>query len=137
MPFNVPKFIEREAKIVGPLTLKQFFFFLGAGAVSFIAYLVTRGRENVFLLLAITALAVVFSAFLAFGNISGRPFPVFLKNMLFFSITRNFFTFKKKVFAPKLFPEDIPKLRESLPLKPTKERTALQKLSTKVETKSR
>jgi hypothetical protein len=137
MPYIVPKFIERETKLVGPLTLKQFFFFVAAGVVVFILYF-SFGKKNLFLFLILTAAAVGFSFLLAFGNVGGRPFPVFLKNFLLFSAAQKFFTFKRKVFAPKLFPEEIPKLKEtkvSYPLGASK--SSLQKLSTKMETKSK
>lgn len=38
MEFNVPQFIEEEDKIIGFLTLKQFFYVAGVGALLFILY---------------------------------------------------------------------------------------------------
>jgi len=40
MEFTVPKFIEKEARIVGPLTFKQFIFIGAAGAISIFVYFV-------------------------------------------------------------------------------------------------
>ncbi|MBU4480790.1 PrgI family protein [Patescibacteria group bacterium] len=137
MAYIVPKFIEREPKIVGPLTLKQFFFFVAAGAVGFILYS-AFGKKNPFLFLVLMIGVVGFSFILAFANVGGRPFPIFLKNFFTFTLAQKFFTFKKKLFAPRLFPEEIPKLKEtkvSYPLGTSK--SSLQNLSTKVETKTR
>ncbi|MBU4298810.1 PrgI family protein [Patescibacteria group bacterium] len=137
MAYIVPKFIEREPKIVGPLTLKQFFFFVAAGAVGFIFYS-AFGKKNPFLFLVLMIGVIGFSFILAFANVGGRPFPVFLKNFFTFTLAQKFFTFKKKLFSPRLFPEEIPKLKEtkvSYPLGTSK--SSLQNLSTKVETKTR
>ena len=38
MQFKVPQFIDMEDKIVGPLTLKQFAYILGAGGFSFLLW---------------------------------------------------------------------------------------------------
>jgi hypothetical protein len=38
MQFQVPQFIDIEDKIFGPLTLKQFLYLAGAGALSFILF---------------------------------------------------------------------------------------------------
>jgi hypothetical protein len=38
MQFQVPQFIDVEDRIFGPLTLKQFLFLAGAGALSFILF---------------------------------------------------------------------------------------------------
>ncbi len=137
MAFLIPKFIEKEPKIVGPLTFKQFLFFVVAAMISFILYF-SFGKKNLFFFLILVAVIAGFSLVLAFGQVGGRPVPLFLKNFFTFSITQKFFIFKKKIFAPRLFPEEIPKLKEtkvSYPLGPSK--SSLQKLSTRVETKSR
>ncbi len=38
MNFQVPQFIEHEAKIVGPFTLKQFMYVGAAGGISLVLY---------------------------------------------------------------------------------------------------
>jgi hypothetical protein len=40
MQFQVPQFIETEDKIIGPLTLKQFFYVAAAALVSFSLFFV-------------------------------------------------------------------------------------------------
>ena len=50
MQYRVPQFIEEEAKIVGPLTLKQSMIVGISGGLVFIMYF-SFGEENLFLFL--------------------------------------------------------------------------------------
>jgi hypothetical protein len=135
MPFIVPKFIEREPKIVGPLTFKQFLFFLVGGGVILFLYLTLKKKSfPLFLLLMLVTTGISF--LLAFGKASGRPIPIFLKNFFTFLGAPKLFAFKKKIFAPRLFPERLPKLKEGPVLKPT-DKGRLRQLSTQIETKRR
>ncbi len=76
--FQVPQFIEVEDKIFGPLTLKQFLYVLGGGAIVFLLY--------VFLPLWLTfILGAPVGAFflaLAFYEVNGRPFIKILESAL-------------------------------------------------------
>lgn len=136
MPFIIPKFIDREAKIVGPLTFKQFFFFVIGGVVIAILYF-SFGKKNVVPFIILSALAFGISFLFSFANVVGRPFPVFVKNVIMFSIAPKFFTFKKKIFAPKLFPEEIPRLKKEATLPKSSGKSSLRDLSTRVQTKNR
>lgn len=72
--FQVPQFIDVEDKIIGPFTLRQFLYLLGAGAVAVIA----RALFVPFLFYIITIIAVGFSLALAFYKVDGVPFPKIL-----------------------------------------------------------
>ena len=74
MQFQVPQFLDVQDTIFGPLTLRQFLYLCGAGAVSFITFfaLVT------WLWIAVTALVGMIAAGLAFGKFNGRPLIVML-----------------------------------------------------------
>src|SRR4030042_7019655 len=91
MRFTVPQFIEHEAKIVGPLTFKQFIYFGIAGSICFILYFSVP--FSVFFLscivLGMTALV------LAFLKIGGRGVPTILSNFLRFSLTPKMYIWKK------------------------------------------
>lgn len=69
--YQVPQFINIEDRIIGPLTLKQFFYLLGAAGIIivgwFFLYIV------LFVLIAVP-IAGLFIA-LAFATVNGRPFP--------------------------------------------------------------
>lgn len=92
MQFNVPQFIEIEDKIIGPLTLKQFFY-LTAGAVLVILMWYFL-KFWLFLILALPIAAL--STALAFVKINGRPFVLFLASMLGYFMKPKIYVWKKK-----------------------------------------
>jgi hypothetical protein len=69
--FQVPQFIDIEDKIIGPLTLKQFLYLLGGGAVVIVA----RALFVPFLFYIISAFVLGLSLALAFYKVNGIPFP--------------------------------------------------------------
>lgn len=71
MQFQIPQFIEVEAKIVGPLTLKQFMYLAGAGGVSFAAFFIFQA----WLWILITMFVAVIGIALAFIRYNGQPLP--------------------------------------------------------------
>ena len=77
MQFRVPQFIDMEDKIVGPLTLKQFAYLLGAGGFSFLIW--TFIPIRILAILLILPVAGVFLA-LAFIKINQRPFVEVLES---------------------------------------------------------
>lgn len=72
--FQVPQFIEEKSKIIGPLTLHQFFYLAAAGAVSFVSFYIF----NFFLWIFITALVGALGVAFAFVKIEGQSFPALL-----------------------------------------------------------
>lgn len=71
MRFNVPKYIDIEDKIFGPLTFKQFVYLVGGAGLSVIVIWLSPH----FLITAPAVLAVVsFSLALAFWEYNGKPF---------------------------------------------------------------
>lgn len=140
MPFIVPKFIERNPKIVGPLNFGQFLFFFIGGVITLCLYFFF-GKKNLFYFLLLALIINLFGILLAFGKIGGRSIPVFLKNLFIFFTGQHMFIFKRQTFVPKLlFPEKMPKspkLKETKEISTSKiaEGGRLQKLSAQVETK--
>ena len=135
--FTVPKFIEHEAKIVGPLTFKQFIFVGIAGAICFILYF-TLGKVNFFLFLLLAIILMVGGFALAFLKSGGRSLPVVLKNFFSFSMSPKIYLWKKKGgLPPKIIEkiEEIPKevKENSVPTMTGKSR--LKNLSNEIETK--
>lgn len=76
MRFEVPQFIEVEAKIVGPLTWKQFIYI--AGGVGLIVILYLTLPFIIFIALSIPI--GILSGSLAFHRINNRPFSIFLES---------------------------------------------------------
>lgn len=78
MHFQVPQFIETEDKIIGPLTIKQFFFVAGGGFTSFLLYFVTE----LWLWIILSAIIMGLSASFAFVKVNGRSLTFFVKSAL-------------------------------------------------------
>lgn len=135
MRFTVPQFIEREAKIVGPLTFKQFIFIGTAGAICFILYF-TLGKTNfsLFLLLAIIILGT--AAALAFVQVGGRNLPTVLLNALkFFIMPRIYFWQREEkpmIVFKKEIKKEVKKEEEKFPLK-ISGNGQLKKIRTQIE----
>lgn len=69
MQFQVPQFIETEDHIVGPLSLRQFFYVAGAVGISFVLYFIVASWLWFILSVIVVGLAVAIS----FVKINGRP----------------------------------------------------------------
>jgi len=72
--FTVPQFIDREAKILGPITVRQFIISLAGVGLMVLAY--RYSDFSLFLVLSII-IALVFGTF-AFAKPNGRPFHYFI-----------------------------------------------------------
>ena len=91
MRFTVPQFIEREAKIIGPLTFKQFLYVGSAGLACFIVYF--SFSFDIFLMSCFFfgGIAVAF----AFLNINGIPLSKFIWNFFKYSLSPKVYVWKK------------------------------------------
>jgi hypothetical protein len=103
MQFSVPQFIEVEDKIIGPLTLRQFLYFLAAGGVVFLFYMFFTLPIMIILSVPI----ILFAIALAFYKPNGRPFQVLLFAMF------RFFT-RPRLYKWKRVPELAPKVIKSV-----------------------
>ena len=135
MRFTVPKFIEHEAKIVGPLTFKQFIFIGVAGAIGFILYFTVP--FSIFLIASLIFGGGAMA--LAFLKIGGRSLPTILGNFLKFSISPKMFIWRKieapiKVFKKEKIKKEM--AEEGLPLK-IAEKSQLKKLRAQIETQTK
>lgn len=137
MRFVVPQFIERDIKVLGPMSFKQLISLGGAGFVIFLLYLFAP--SFVFIVGGFFLAALGFA--LAFLKFSGRPLPVVLLNVFKFNLESKTYlwkkkeqpiiTYKKKVEA--ILPE---KKEEKLPLKIGGE-SRLKKLHMEIETRTK
>jgi hypothetical protein len=92
MQFNIPQFIDVEDKIVGPLTLKQFFYLAGAGV--FLFFIWYFFQFWVFLIFAIPIGG--FALALAFVKINGRPLINYVTAFLNYMKKPRLYVWKKK-----------------------------------------
>jgi len=76
--FVVPQFIDVEAKIIGPITARQFIIVLVFGFLIFISY---RLFELI-IFIPIALVLLVAGGTLAFFKVNGMPFHFFLLNIV-------------------------------------------------------
>lgn len=136
MEFIVPKFINREPKIVGPLTFKQFLYLTIPGSVCFFLYFII-GKKNFFLFVLITVILMGVALAFTFLKIKGRPLPVFLKNFFSFTLASKTFIWGRKMMPPKI--QKIKRTEEKVETQTLKvaERSHLQKISVDIETRKK
>ena|SRR3989338_2591862 len=91
MRFQVPQFIEREARVVGPFTFKQFVYLGVPIAAAFFLYFIAP----FFVFLFSTVVFLSFGFLFAFVNVGGRSFPTILLNFLHFSVRPKTYIWKK------------------------------------------
>ena len=97
MQYLVPKFIEREPKIVGPLRFKQLLFLGGGALLLFVLYFFLSGSA---FWVAIVIIAIVTTS-LAFLRPNNRPLSVFAKSIFKYIIGPKIYLWKrKKVILP-------------------------------------
>ncbi len=118
--YQVPQFITVEDKVIGPFTIKQFFY-LGAGAV--LIFIASRFFTG--FLFYLTALIIgSLAGSLAFLKLNEQPFPIILKSAALYLIRPRLYLWKKEPPSKKAKPEErlkkpevliknIPKLSES------------------------
>ncbi|MDP2930428.1 MAG: PrgI family protein [bacterium] len=101
MRFQVPQFIDREMKIAGPLTFKQFIMFGFAAVIVVMLYLVLA-KSNFFIFIFLTAALVIATAALAFMRVGGRSLPMVLGNFASFFVSSRLYVWKKKALPPRI-----------------------------------
>lgn len=136
MRFQVPQFIEREARIVGPFTFKQFIYLGVPTAASFFLYF--TAPFFVFMFSAIVFLSIGF--LFAFVNVGGRSFPTILMNFLSFTAGPKTYIWKKGlptealVRAGAQYVEEIPQEGVQKPKVKLVKESKIKMLATHVET---
>lgn len=108
MNFQTPQFIEQEAKIIGPLTLKQFLYVAAAAGLSFIAYYIF----NLFLWFMISAILAGLAIALAFVKINGQDLPKILLSAFAYLWQPRIYTWQRITKETSLEISEIEKLRE-------------------------
>lgn len=92
MQYLVPKFIEREPKIVGPLRFKQLLFLGGGGLLIFVIYFFLPSSA---FWVAIIIVAIVATS-LAFLRPNNRPLSVFIKSIFKYIVGPKIYLWKRK-----------------------------------------
>ncbi len=112
MEFQVPQFIEQKAKIVGPLTLAQFFYLAGAAAVSFVAYNIF----NAFIWIFVTLIAFTAGVALAFVKVNGQDMTKVLRSIFSYFTQSRTYTWQRQLAQTtlELSDEDLNNLRKNM-----------------------
>ncbi|MEI6810957.1 MAG: PrgI family protein [Candidatus Nomurabacteria bacterium] len=104
MQFKVPQFIDMEDKIVGPLTLKQFAYILGAGGFSFLLW--TFIPIKVVAVIFIIPVGGFFIA-LAFIKINDRPFIDVVESAVGYYTSSKIYTWRQPTAVQNNITENI------------------------------
>lgn len=108
MQFQVPQFIDRKPKIVGPLTFRQFIIVV---VTLVTCYLFKFFLPTFFFLMAsVTLIGVVGS--LTFLKINGQKLEKVVRNFLVYSVSPKIFLWRRKVMPPRFVIKKMPKLKE-------------------------
>jgi len=92
MQFNVPQFIEIEDKILGPLTLKQFLLFLGAGLLLLFLWYIFK----LWVVIIVGLPLILFLAASVFVKINGRSFFTYALSWLKYWAGPKVYIWKRK-----------------------------------------
>ena len=132
MRFQVPQFIEHEAKVIGPLTFRQFIYIGVPGAIAFFLYFVAPFFIFVVASVFLGALGLMF----AFIKIGGRSLPTILVGFSSFAISP-----KKYIWQKSKAPVRVPQAQyQEPPIQSTKreiklvQKSSIKDLSTRIET---
>jgi len=95
MQYRVPQFIEHEAKILGPLNVKQSMIIGIVLVICFFLYL-SIGEENFFLFILLAGLLTAIALIISFYKIEGQPLPTVMKNWTNFKVSPQLYLWKRK-----------------------------------------
>lgn len=132
MAVKIPQNIDKEDKLVGPLTLKQFLYVLGGSGIVFVAY---QGYINYYLfaheffIIAFIASAIALS--FAFLKINGLPFVAFITNLFAFLFVKKSRMWDKDNLLEKSAPlSKQERETEKIPTETAPNKSELEKLAT-------
>jgi len=131
MQFQVPQKIDLEDKVIGPFTLKQFFYLLAGGMLDYIWF---RFFSIGIAFLLILPTSIFFIA-MAVARVQDQPFPKFLGSLILFLFKPKQRTWGQGAPLPKLvvIKENEKKEIQSEIKKPS--RGELEKLAAILDTK--
>jgi len=91
MLFNIPQFIDKEDKIVGPLTAKQLGWLAGAGVVLMVLWNILDQATFIISSIPISA----FFGLMSFYRPQGQPLINFLLSSIYFSFRPKMYLWKR------------------------------------------
>jgi len=98
MRFNVPKFIDVEDKIFGPLTFKQFVYLIGGAGMCVVALWLI---PSFVLALPVMGAIAVFAIALAFWSFNGKPFIYIVQSVFSYLTNARSYVWKRREHEDK------------------------------------
>lgn len=90
--YQIPQFIDIEDKVIGFLTIKQFFYLLALPATLYgLHFVLTPGY-----LILLTVVFLPISLAFAFGKVNGRPFKIIFGQFVKFSMSGTLYIWKRE-----------------------------------------
>ncbi len=132
--YPIPQFIEQEGRIAFFISFRQFFYLVGAGAISFILFFVLPIYLFIMAFLLLMGSAVV----LGFVTVNGMPIGNMLLSSIGFMTGSKNYTWKKKESPYPFTPVkrvEIKKIEEGAPIRA--QESKLRKIRTDVELKTK
>ena len=129
MQFKVPKFLEREPLIIGPLIFKQFLYFGIAALI--LAYIHFVAPFHIFLICLVFLVGL--AASLAFLKIEGVPLPEIISQSFGFTFSSKMYLWQKKESLKpiKIVPRKKEKKEKEISLK-VSPKSSLRELHSKI-----
>lgn len=130
MRFTVPRYLEREAKIIGSLTFKQFLYFGLVGLLLAIIYFLAPRHIFIMSILFLPPIAFAF----AFVKIEGQSLSEIIGGFFSYLISPKVFLWKKKpgLGLRKVVKKPAKKKKEEATLKIASD-SVLKELRSKIE----
>lgn len=131
MQYKIPQDVQREDKIIGPFSLKQFLYLLTGAMVGYMCFSIIGkiagstgigGMAGLITFAGISAFAVI--------EVQGKPLPEFISAFIVFMLRPRNRIWQKDIYIPDIAVIPSKKKEEtSIPKDPSQIRTELEKLS--------
>ncbi|PIR67922.1 hypothetical protein COX95_01735 [bacterium CG_4_10_14_0_2_um_filter_33_32] len=137
MQYKIPQDVQREDKIIGPFSLKQFLYLLTGAMVGYMCFSIIGkiagstgigGMAGLITFAGISAFAVI--------EVQGKPLPEFISAFIVFMLRPRNRIWQKDIYIPDIAVIPSKKKEEtSIPKDPSQIRTELEKLSHVLDTR--
>lgn len=134
MRYQIPQFIQREIRVVGPFSFRQSLL-IGAGLFTCFILWISLPSKYMLLFLALCTMVMFISLTLAIGKFQGRSIANLTGKFFNYVLKRRTYLWKKKAFVPKVFtPIKIEEMKPEKKPTLTPKRGQLENLSSQLET---
>ncbi len=136
MQAKVPQDVQREDKIIGPFSLKQFLYLIAASMLGYLTFSIISKLTGLLMLgIMLGLLSFLLIAAFAVIEVQGRPLPEFMTAFIIFSLRPQKRIWQKDIFIPDI--AYIPAKKEEIKPEeePTEVKSELEKLAHVLDTR--